>query len=199
MKLTENSKIPAIILFIKYLLMNNMIIQSKNREITIEEPLDISYAGDIARLANDPSIRKTIGGHSFPYPYTKEDAISFIESARSFGKEVFKVDFLIKAGGKPAGIIGLSDIDMYDRKAHVGYWIGKEFRNMGIATEALHLVLEYSKKFGLRRIYTSVLEYNYPSMVVLLKNRFSIEGVENSSFRFGKRYYSFIKFYRLIR
>ncbi|MGC8608303.1 MAG: GNAT family N-acetyltransferase [Thermoplasmata archaeon] len=176
-----------------------MLIRSHKKEISIEEPLDVSYADDIARLANDPSIKRSIGAHSFPYPYTKEDALFFIDSVRSYGNEVFKVDFLIKYNGRPAGIIGLSDINMYDRKAHVGYWIGKEFRNHGIATEALRTVIEYCKNMGLKRIYTSVLDFNYPSMIVLLKNGFRIEGTEYSSYRLGKRYYSFIKFYKLIR
>ncbi|BAB59324.1 acetyltransferase [Thermoplasma volcanium GSS1] len=176
-----------------------MIVSSSRMDVTLESPIGIEYADDIARLANDRTIKRNIGSHSFPYPYTKEDAIFFIEAERGYGKEAFRIDFLIKYKGGPAGIIGLSEIDRTDKKAHVGYWIGKKFRGKGIATESLRLIVEYAKNDGFHRLYTSVIEGNYPSMIVLMRNGFSIEGVEKDSIRIGNRYYDFINFGKLIR
>lgn len=172
-------------------------IQSQRMPLELEEPIDLSYADAIAELANDPSIHRNIGSHSFPYPYTREDAIFFIEAQRSFGNEVFRIDFLIKYEGKPAGVIGLSEINYVDYNAHVGYWVGKKFRGRGIATEALRLTVKHAWKIGMKRLYSSVIEYNYPSMIVLMRNRFLIEGVERKAIKVGKRYYDFVKFARL--
>ncbi|KAA8922319.1 GNAT family N-acetyltransferase [Thermoplasma sp.] len=174
-----------------------MKIRSARMNLEIEEPIDISYADDIADLANDRELVRSIGSHSFPYPYTREDAIYFIESQRSYGSEVFRVDFLIKFEGRPAGVIGLSEINRTDSNAHVGYWVGKKFRGKGIATEALHLIVKYSRDMKIHRLYTSVVEFNFPSMIVLMRNGFRIEGRESDAIRIGGRYYDFIKFARL--
>jgi len=176
-----------------------MKIRSTRMNLEIEEPIDIGYADDIAELANYRSLVRSIGSHSFPYPYTREDAIFFIESQRSYGNEIFRIDFLIKFDGKPAGVIGLSEMNRTDSNAHVGYWVGKRFRGRGIATEALRLVVNYSADIKIHRLYTSVIEFNYPSMVVLMRNGFRIEGREEDAIRIGKRYYDFIKFARLNR
>ncbi|WP_297217353.1 GNAT family N-acetyltransferase [Thermoplasma sp.] len=174
-----------------------MKIRSGRMDLELEEPIDIGYADAIAELANDRTLVRNIGSHSFPYPYTREDAVFFIEAQRSFGKEIFRVDFLIKFKGMPAGVIGLSEINNIDRNAHVGYWLGKKFRGRGIATEALRLTVNYSKEMKIHRLYSSVVEFNYPSMIVLMRNGFRIEGREEDAIRIGNRYYDFIKFARL--
>ena len=73
-----------------------------------------------------PSTRnyRNLGAHTFPSPYRKEDAINFFTMNRKDGKNYFTMDFLIFAGDKLAGVIGLKDINYIDRNAHIGYWIG---------------------------------------------------------------------------
>lgn len=52
------------------------------------------------------------------------------------------------------GSISISEINTYARSCNVGYTLGKEFWNRGIATEALKMVLDYLANFvGFKKIY----------------------------------------------
>ncbi len=149
------------------------------------------YAMQISRIANDPEIARRIGGHGFPFPYTEEDGRIFLDMNRKYGKTHFAMDFLIFSENLLVGIIGLKDIDYTDFKAHVGYWIGREYWNKGYASEALSLVVDYAKgELGLRRLYTKVLDFNLPSLRVLMKNGFMIEGFERDSYKLEDGFHS---------
>lgn len=169
------------------------------RAISLSTDLKDSYAVKFASLANDPQIPRLIGSHGFPCPYREEDALNFFHMNRQTGKEVFAMDFLVFHEGELVGVIGLKDIDHQDRKAHVGYWIGKEFRSRGIASEALELVCQFSlETLKLNRLYTRVLENNPASMKVLLKNGFSIEGYERDSMFLDGKFISMFLFGRIL-
>lgn len=168
------------------------------QNIVLKSPIGEHYAEDIASLANDIDIRDNIGAHSFPHPYTVENALEFIDRNREMESVPFAIDFLILYKNRPAGIIGLSDINFLDRKSHIGYWVGKQFRKKGIATMATGLVCDYA--FGslkLRRLHTKVLEGNISSMKVLVNNGFDVEGIERDSFYRNEEYKSFILFSKI--
>ncbi len=156
--------------------MEKVILE--DRELRLISPLTQDLARDLARGANDPYIRKMIGSHSFPYPYTEEDARFFIDMNRMDGRNPFAIDFAIFLIDSFAGIIGLKDINTTDRKAHVGYWIAKDFRNKGLATSALRLVIEYSRsRLELHRLYTGAFTDNPASIKVLTRCGFQVEGI----------------------
>ena len=157
--------------------MEKVVLEDK--DLRLITPLLPEMAPDIAREANDPLIRRMIGSHSFPYPYTEEDAMFFIDMNRMDGHKPFAIDFAIFFREKFSGIIGLKDISSIDRKAHVGYWIGRDFRNMGMASSALRLVIGYSRdKLNIHRLYTGAFTDNPASIRVLTKCGFHIEGIE---------------------
>ncbi|MCL5732181.1 MAG: GNAT family N-acetyltransferase [Candidatus Thermoplasmatota archaeon] len=171
----------------------------QGRTVTLSNDLKASYAEAIAELANDPVISRNIGGHGFHYPYTIEDAINFFTMNREDGKKFFAIDFIIFFDGTPAGIIGLKDIDYVDRKCHVGYWIGRKFWSRGIASESLGLVTRFAAdEISMHRLYTGVLDFNAASMKVLLKNGYYIEGVERDTYFMEGRYFSMIRFARIV-
>lgn len=170
----------------------------RGKRVTLQSPIDISYARDIAELANDQSIREKIGAHGFPYPYSEDDAKDFISRNRSTGTLPFAVDFLIMYKELPVGVIGLGDINFIDNNAHIGYWIGTRYRGLGIATEATGLASSYALgTLRLHRLQTKVLEGNMPSMKVLQKNGFEVEGTERDAFFIDNEYKSFILFARI--
>jgi RimJ/RimL family protein N-acetyltransferase len=175
------------------------VVKLVGKAISLSNDLNDSYAEEFARVANDPLIPDLIGGHNFPYPYLKEDAINFFHLNRDDGKRAFALDFIIFHGKSIAGVIGLKDIEYEDRKAHVGYWVGKEFRSRGIATEALGLVCNFCRdSLSIRRLYTGVLENNPASMKVLLKNGFTIEGYERETMYLNGRYVSMFRLARIM-
>ncbi len=168
------------------------------RKVSLSSDLDSSLAPEIAELANDREISRNIGGHFFPYPYKVEDALAFFSKNREEGRRFFAIDFIIFHSGHPAGIIGLSDIDYTDNKCHVGYWIGKKYRGKGLATESLGLVTDFARnELSMHRIYTGVLDFNTASMSVLVKNGYSVEGIERETYLMDGKYWSFVRFARI--
>jgi RimJ/RimL family protein N-acetyltransferase len=169
-------------------------------DVKLESPLKLEDAGKLASLANDPSISQTIGSAGFPYPYTEEDARWFIEKNRIEIDRPFIIDWFIIYKNEPVGIIGLKDIDYENKRAHVGYWVNSRYRNKGIAGGSLRLVVDYSyRTLKMHRLYTSVMHNNPSSMRVLIKNGFSIEGIEKDSIFLKGKFYDMIKFGLIFR
>lgn len=176
--------------------MENILL--KTGKIILSSPIPISSAEELAEAANDPHIKEMIGSHSFPYPYTKHDAVNFIEMNRMDGSKPFTIDFEIRYDGSFAGVIGLRDINFTDRKAHIGYWVYEKLRRKGIATESVKLLCEYAdSKMGMHRLYTEVFTNNAGSVKVLLNSGFQIEGVARNDFLYNGEYRDSFHFARI--
>lgn len=130
----------------------------------------------LAHLANDYAIWVNVRD-GFPFPYTEDDAAWWIENnihhnpARSLA---------IECQGALAGTVGLQlKTDVHRVSAEVGYWLGRDFRGQGIATEALRLFIPYvfSHFPELMRVYAEVFHTNIASVRVLKKAGFVPEGV----------------------
>lgn len=128
----------------------------------------------LAELANTKYIWDNVRDF-FPHPYTEKDAKEFIELCNS---EKPKVTFAIDLGKELVGVTGLElQKDVYRKSAEIGYWVGEAYRNKGVATEAVKLMVNYGfEKLNLNRIYSGVFEYNRASQKVLLKCGFTYEG-----------------------
>lgn len=124
----------------------------------------------LAILANNSKITDNVRD-SMPYPYYRDDAISFIEYCR---EEDPQVTFAIEYKGCFVGCVGLVlQTDIYRLNAEIGYWIGEPFWGKGIATEAVKLASDYAfKKLNLNRLYAGVFESNAASQRVLEKAGF---------------------------
>ena len=87
--------------------------------------------------------------------------------------------FAIDVDGFAVGAIGLKPGDDVHRLgAEIGYWLGEEFWNRGIATEAVNAVTEYGfETLEMVRIHAEVFAWNTASMRVLEKAGFVKEGV----------------------
>ncbi|KQB33808.1 MULTISPECIES: GNAT family protein [Acidiplasma] len=170
-----------------------------DNNVFITNNFDINSLHDFVEMANEKDLGFNLMSHSFPYPYTEEDALFFIDQEREMGGEIFSLDLYIYFNGRIAGVIGLKDIDYLNNRAHIGYWIGKKYRNRGIATSAVGLVSNVAKTyFGMHTLYTKVLVNNIPSINVLLKNRFEISGIEKDAFFFKNIYYSAYIFNKIL-
>jgi RimJ/RimL family protein N-acetyltransferase len=121
-----------------------------------------------------------------PYPYRIDDALNFIKSsyngfrlrkAITFGieyKNILESKLLL------VGSIGIKDIDYVNKKANIGYWIGKQYQGKGIATECVKLVVKYAFDIlKLEEISAYVFPDNNPSIRVLEKNWFVKTGEVN--------------------
>lgn len=117
--------------------------------------------------------------YEVPYPYKIGDALNFIKSSyddfRLRKAITFAIDYKNKSQSFQllSGTIGIKDIDYVNKKANIGYWIGKQYHDKGIATECIKLVVNYAfNELKLEEISAYVFPDNNPSIRVLEKNGF---------------------------
>jgi len=129
----------------------------------------------LAHIANSISISRNLRD-GFPHPYTEADAIIFIDKCLSMEPKSF---FAIEYKGEYVGNIGLVvGNDVYRMTAELGYFVGEDFWNKGIASQAIKQICDFGfKKLTLHRIYAGVFENNKSSMRVLEKSGFTKEAV----------------------
>ncbi len=178
-----------------------MIAKSNNSNIYLRS-INMGDAEDIARLANDSEIAFNIANiGSFPYPYSKADAMEFIEFSIEFERSKRELHLCIinKSEEKVVGIIGLRNINQ-GFCAEMGYWIGKEYRRKGYCKSAVNIMLGIGfDKLNLYRIYAKVFTNNPNSLKVLESCKFRKECIIRSD-RYTTEYKNeFIRFMETIK
>lgn len=143
----------------------------------------------VARYANNEKIARYLRD-GFHYPYTLEDASSYVGSCVSdtSGSNLCRA---IDIDGVAVGSIGVFPCnDVYRKSAELGYWLGEEYWSKGIMTEAVNRICaEAFEKFEIVRIYAEPFAHNIGSRRVLEKAGFTLEGVmKNGVFKNGQIY-----------
>ncbi|PIN99694.1 hypothetical protein COT72_05465 [archaeon CG10_big_fil_rev_8_21_14_0_10_43_11] len=152
-------------------------------EHSILRALEKKDAPALKEQANDKDVSRYTT--SVPHPYTLKNARDFItyaKKARELRKEyIFGIE--IKKTGALAGVISLMELDVRKQKrAELGYWIGKAYWGKGITTKAVQLILEYAfNTLKLHRVYAYVIAENSASQRVLEKTGFRKEARELKS------------------
>ena len=144
-------------------------------------------AADFAHYANNEKIANNLR-NGFPYPYTLQDAKSFVESCVS-NDETKQICRAIEVNNHVVGSIGIFlGSDIYSRSAEIGYWLGEEFWGMGIMSVAVKQICkEAFERFDIVRIFAEPLTHNIGSRKVLENAGFSIEGImKNGVYKNGK-------------
>jgi ribosomal-protein-alanine N-acetyltransferase len=110
----------------------------------------------------------------FPFPYTMDNASIWIQHCVT---EKPSRQFAIVVEGQAVGGIGILLKEGIRRKtAEIGYWLGENFWNKGITTEAVKAVTEYAfSTFDICRIQATVFPYNKASGKVLEKAGYTLE------------------------
>lgn len=136
-------------------------------------------AAALASIANNKKIWLNVRDR-FPHPYTLYDALQWM--AHALDQKPVQ-NFAVIYNGEIAGSAGvLVKDDVYKKSIEVGYFIGELYWGKGIATKAVHLLLEYiEKQFDVVRIYAEVFEHNKASMRVLEKSGFKREGIRKKA------------------
>ena len=112
----------------------------------------------------------------FPYPYTIDDAKSFINLTVN---EDPVVHFVIDIDGEVAGGIGFTiRDDIYRKTPLIGCWLGEQYWGRGIMPEAVALVSKYGfEQLGIIAIMAFVFGDNQKSMRVLEKAGYICQGI----------------------
>jgi len=160
--------------------------------------LSIGDANDICRLMTY-NISKSLW--EVPYPYSIEHAQNFINSSRGDFELLKAINFAILYKSNPdcdsslVGIISLKNIDLDNKNANLGYWIGELYWGNGIASESVALVINHAfSVLGLDEVYAYVYSENRVSMQVLEKNGMTKKGEANEYSKKLGRYQNTIKF-----
>ncbi|MDR2917932.1 MAG: GNAT family N-acetyltransferase [Tannerella sp.] len=134
---------------------------------------------EIQKLANNHAIAVNLRD-AFPYPYTVEDAVTYLELAAN---GVLGHVFGIYDNDTFVGCCSLiPQNDVYRINAEIGYWIGEPYWGRGYATDAVRQCLKFAfEELNLLRVYANIYEYNIGSMKVLEKVGFEKEAIIKSS------------------
>lgn len=128
----------------------------------------------LAKHANNVNIWKNLR-NAFPYPFTEEDAQSWIDRAMNKRNNS---DFAITHQHEVIGEIGFNpQNDIFAKSAEIGYWVSEQYWGKSIATNAVKEIVNYTfNHFDIVRIFTGVFSNNQSSVRVLEKNGFVFEG-----------------------
>ncbi len=155
-----------------------------------------SYKADdvksLSKNANDPDISKYLDDR-FPYPYTIQDAEIWVKFVQEQDTNLL---FAIANSDEVIGGISATPYSNVQRfTAEIGFWLGKEFWNKGITTEAVKTFCNFLfTKYNFNKLTAKVFEGNEASKKVLIKCGFIQEGSHPESiFKNGKfiSYYSY--------
>ena len=116
----------------------------------------------------------------FPHPYTRRDAIDFLEYAHTQEPES---SFAIEFGGEAVGGVGfLLGRDIARLSSEMGYWLSEEFWGRGIATRAVAAMSDWAfDNYKLTRVFAMAFAHNMASIRVLEKAGFAREGLMRKS------------------
>ncbi len=134
------------------------------------EGLSDKDIGPLAKNADDYEIAYNVAPYgTFPHPYTRADAVSFIQSSRRAELNRTGYHFGIHASdtNEFIGAAGVLSIDE-DVCCAIGFWIGKEHRGKGYSKEAVSLLLYFSFDYlDAREVLARTFAFNGISIKLL--------------------------------
>ena len=150
-------------------------------------PIEEGDIPTIAKLANNA----TIANNTFvPHPYSKGNAIEFVNTARNGWKNGTEYIFAVcsKETDQFMGAMGLHLQERHNL-AEVGYWLGEPYWGKGYATQALRLIVQFGfEQVGLNRIQAGHFTHNPASGRVMVKVGLQYEGTRRQALRHTKGY-----------
>ena len=138
----------------------------------------------IIKYANNINVSRNLRD-SFPFPYTKKDAIEWL---RTVCNQKIEMNFALASDEELIGGIGLMpQPDVYRFSAEIGYWLAEPFWGKGITTNAVIAMTKFAfDNFNFNRLFAAVFEGNPASMKVLEKAGYKLEGrLRHSVFKEG--------------
>ncbi|MEK7066636.1 MAG: GNAT family protein [Patescibacteria group bacterium] len=138
------------------------------------------------KYINDPEVRYFLSAY-LPYTFLAEEQWFDSLAKKSDSDIVLAIEDI--ESGKYLGSMGIHGINWKDRTATTGALIGdKSYWGKGYGTDAKMILLNYAfNTLGLRKILSSVIEFNKRSLHYSLHCGYKIEGVRKKQiFRGGK-------------
>jgi ribosomal-protein-alanine N-acetyltransferase len=133
----------------------------------------LSDIDNLVQYANNKNISDKLAD-AFPFPYTKEFGLNFIQRVSTESPTRI---FVITLDGKAIGSIGIfPGTDIHRKNADIAYWIAEPFWGRGIANMAIAQIVDYAfTTFDISKIYAKPYGSNPNSHRVLEKAGFRLE------------------------
>ncbi len=135
--------------------------------------LDVPRADDLADLvflANNKAVAANLA--TMPYPFSLQDGRALIAKAglRHLNSAIFAIR--LKSTGRLIGIARYAKMEA-GGPVHVGYWLGEPFWGQGLATEAVHSLVDHAFTYhDIDELQGSCRVTNPASRRVLVKSGF---------------------------
>ena len=169
-----------------------MIFNQENRTITTSRLIlrlfKKSDAEEVARLCNNYNIY--INTLYLPYPYSKDDALSWMERHLENYEAGKSYEFAVtdNESGQLLGAIALSNNQRFNH-GEIAYWIGEDFWGKGYATEAAEAIVQFAfREKNYHKVFARCFGSNPASGRVLEKLGMKEEGVLIDHIRKDDRY-----------
>lgn len=152
------------------------MIFTENIRLRAVEPADVDL---LYRWENDPEIWHVSNTLA---PYSRFQIEQFVLNSQQeiFATGQLRLIIEISGGnqkGAAAGAVDLFDIDAVNRRAGIGILVTIEFRNRGVATEAIEAMVGYARDtLHLHQLYCQISEENIQSIRLFEKNGFTRSG-----------------------
>jgi RimJ/RimL family protein N-acetyltransferase len=141
---------------------------------------------EIAEACRDPEIGRWIP--FVPVPYTQRDAAEYVDACLAAGDGRYPFAITAADDDRLLGSIDLGVNAM--RTGHVGYWVAREARGLGVCTHALGVLSRWALgELGLGRLELITDPDNHASQRVAEKAGFQREALLRSHllYRDGRR------------
>ncbi len=156
-----------------------MIIDGKRIILRSWEYEDIQ---DLVEGLNNINVSKWLA--SVPYPYTENDAKSFIEhTKKSDERDYIALAIVLKENNKVIGGTEIRNINKKDGTASGGIWLNEKYQKNGYGTEAFSTKIKHSfDVLGLRRMENGYFSNNEKSKKMQEKLGYKVEGVKRKKY-----------------
>ena len=117
---------------------------------------------------------------------TLPEAEETVDNMIRYNDDPLNFHWVLEYEGKAVGRVKAWEVSVRDSYAQLGYDIGKEYRSLGLMTEAVQAVIRYLlTEAEFNRVYCVVRENNLPSIRVCEKAGMTKEGVMRKHFADG--------------
>jgi diamine N-acetyltransferase len=124
-------------------------------------------------------------------PYSKFILKKYLENAHLDIYEVKQQRFVIAdiSDNTPKGMIDLFDFDPQHKRAGIGILVLEEFRNGGIANEALKLLISYAFHYlNLHQLFANITTDNLKSITLFENYHFKCVGIKKDWILSNRKY-----------
>ena len=116
-----------------------------------------------------------------PFPYTIEDAKSFVQ--KTIDNDLYNFAIILKNENKVIGGTQITNISYDNGTAGGGIWINEKYQGNGFGTEAFGARIKYAFEIlGLRRLENGYFKGNEKSHQMQLKFGYKDEGIRRKRF-----------------